>query len=127
MTKNKKTVKEYSRIAAGYFLACDRANGQCGKSPIVKPYTLAGLLYALDMTEEQFRALANTRNGKSFVSRALLKIEAFIEENALSGRLSASAAANTMKYYFDRNEKEKMCGNKNITVTLDDNVRALGE
>ena len=57
-----------------------------------------------------------------------MKIEAFIEENALAGRISANAAQNSLKYSFGWNEKEKVQEDgKSITVSLSEEAKDLAK
>ncbi|MBQ5644985.1 MAG: hypothetical protein IIV04_04715, partial [Bacteroidaceae bacterium] len=49
-------------------------------------------------------------------NRALSRIEAFTEEKALTGELSASAASNTLKYNFGWNEAKN--DEKKDTLTV---------
>ena len=67
---------------------------------------------------------------KDVFNRALAKIEAFTEEYALTGDLSASAAANSLKYNFcwnDRKEKDEEVSAKSIKIILDGDLVQLAE
>ena len=103
-----------------YFLYCDAVND--AKEEIVKPYTLSGLLSYIGVSRQEFEKLSHIRRHEKLISRAKAKIEAFIEENALTGELSINAAANSLKYNFgwgerqDRDDGESK--SKSITVTL---------
>lgn len=103
-----------------YFLYCDAVNDS--KDEIVKPYTLSGLLCYIGMSRKEFDKISNIKRHEKIISRAKAKIEAFIEENALTGELSINAAANSLKYNFGWGEKadkdENDAKNKSITVTL---------
>lgn len=111
--------REFSR----YFKNCDLENAV----KIVKPYTVAGLLYFAHISKEDFARLSSgDGEGARLARRALLRIEAFIEENALSGKLSSNAAMNTLKNGFGTAEKDEEVGG-NITVTLDGTAALLGE
>ena len=128
MIKRNETIEHYRVLAQEYFDYCDRVNSSCEpKAPLSKPYTLTGLLCALGLTREAFYCLEKTREGRRFVEYALMKIEAFIEENALSGRLSASAAASSLKYSFGWNEKDKLHEEETVKICLSDEVKRLGE
>ena len=121
-----RSIATYKRLAAEYFCACDDANSNSANK-IIKPYTLSGLLCALGLTKEQFFSLGDSREGRKLINHAILKIEAFIEENALSGKLSASAAANSLKYSFGWNEKIEPGSDNNFTVSLSEEANRLGE
>lgn len=129
MINKQHSISYYRKLAREYFAECDAANsGGNEKNQIVKPYTLTGLLCALELNREAFYQLEKTREGRRFVEYTLMKIEAFIEENALAGRLSASAAQNSLKYGFGWNEKEKQQDdNKTITVSLSDEAKELAQ
>ena len=107
-----------------YFLECDAANEG---NKLVKPYTLSGLLSELQMTRETFDTLYQDRRYRAVLNGARSKIEAFIEENTLTGRLSATAAANSLKYNFGWGERaEKEEAQKTVVVTLDPTLDELG-
>ena len=111
--------REFSR----YFKNCDLENAV----KIVKPYTVSGLLYSAHISKEDFASLSSgDGEGARLAKRALLRIEAFIEENALNGKLSSNAAMNTLKNGFGTAEKDE-CVGENITVTLDGSAELLGE
>ncbi|MBR4979022.1 MAG: hypothetical protein IKX77_00530 [Clostridia bacterium] len=109
-----------------YFAKCDGQNGD----RIRKPYTLSGLLCELNMTRAQFEKLyAKPKYMQTFTS-ALSKIEAFTEEYALTGALSASAAANSLKYNFgwgEQREKSASDEQKSIKIILDGELLRLAE
>lgn len=126
MTGRTRSIATYKKLADEYFSSCDNANS-ASSTKIVKPYTLSGLLCALALTREQFFSLGDSREGRRFVNYVILKIEAFIEENALSGKLSASAAANSLKYSFGWNEKAESTQEGSFSVSLSDEASRLGE
>ena len=129
MISKRHTIDYYRKLARKYFDECDAANASCSdKKPIARPYTLSGLLCALELSRDAFHQLEKTREGKRFVEYALMKIEAFIEENALAGRISANAAQNSLKYSFGWNEKEKVQEDgKSITVSLSEEAKDLAK
>ena len=128
LAAKKRRIQEYAEAAEHYFAVCDEANSQCEpKMPLAKPYTLSGLLCCLGISRKAFFALEGTRDGRVFVNHVLTKIEAFIEENALSGRLSASAAQSSLKYSFGWGDKERDGEDEKITVTLTPEARRLAE
>ncbi len=119
-------IDSYKTIAKEYFSLCDTANAEAAPK-IAKPYTLSGFLSAAELSREQFFSLAKSREGRKFVNATLMKIEAFIEENALSGKLSASAAANSLKYSLGWDEDDDCEKDSSIEVSLSEKVRELGE
>ena len=129
LINRRRTIEQYQKLAKKYFAECDEANAACSeKAPLAKPYTLSGLLCALGIDRDGFKSLESTRNGRMFVRNVLTKIEAFIEENALSGRISAAAASNSLKYSFGWNDKDnKTAENGSISISLSDEAKKLGE
>lgn len=122
MTETKK-IRAYRSLAETYFASCDEAN----KSGMQKPYTMPGLLFALGLTKEQFRALSDGREGRAFCNEVRLKIEAFIEENALSGKITSNAAMNSLKYNFGWNDRAADAETGSVVVTLDADARSLAQ
>lgn len=92
-----------------YFSLCDSINAAaCDKEKHPpKPYTLSGLLCYLDLSEKQLCELEQSRYLRDLILSAKRKIEAYIEENALNGKLASAAAINSLKEHFDWSEKEK--------------------
>lgn len=86
-----------------YFDECDALN--VGEEKVVKPYTLSGLICSMGVTRTEFEKLMRNKKYAQKLYGAKAKIEAFIEENALNGGLSANAAANSLKYNFGWGEK----------------------
>lgn len=118
-SKNEKFTELQEKIS-DYFLLCDAANE--GKKDIVKPYTLSGLLCHTGLSREEFERLSRIKRHEGIFKRAMAKIEAFIEENMLTGTLSCNASLNSLKYNFgwgerDSADEEKAKG-QHITVTL---------
>ena len=117
MVKNRKFEELEEKINT-YFEICDNAND--GQKNIVKPYTLSGLLSYVGISRKEFEKLSRIKRHESIIKRAEAKIEAFIEENMLTGLLSCNASLNSLKYNFGWGEKE--CADdkadRTITVTL---------
>ena len=126
MRKRTTKIEVYKKAAEKYFSQCDTANEEAAPK-ISKPYTLSGFLSAVELTREQFFSLGKTRNGQRFINATLMKIEAFIEENALNGKLSASAAANSLKYSLGWDGTGDSDRENSIVVSLSENAKALGE
>lgn len=126
MGSNKKYEDIGDRINS-YFTYCDSFN-ENDKCEIIKPYTLSGLLCYIGMTKKEFERLLNVKKYERILWAAKAKIEAFIEENALTGELSCNASLNSLKYYFgwgEKNEKSEEGAAKHITVTLSDDMRKI--
>lgn len=113
-------IAELEKAIAKYFDSCDREN----KDKMTKPYTLPGLLYSIRVTKEEF-ALLLGGSGASLAERAMLKIEAFLEENALNGKLPSTAAMNSLKNSFGEDKQQAKAAE--ISVTLDEASTRLGE
>lgn len=103
-----------------YFDFCDACNE--GKKEIVKPYTFSGLLSFTGLTRQEFSRLSKIKRHALTFKKAQARIEAFIEENMLTGALSCNASLNSLKYNFGWGEKQECDDEKSkeqhITVTL---------
>ncbi len=126
MRAKSSNIDSYKRIAKKYFALCDKENAESAPK-ISKPYTLAGFLCAAELNREQFFSLAKSREGRRFVNATLMKIEAFIQENALNGKISASAAANALKYSVCPDEKQEDEKSGSIIVSLSEKAKELGK
>ena len=126
LNKDKLTQTAFARRATAYFRECDRAvispacstckkdESACALCPKrrTKPYTLSGLCLALGITKRQFKALRANKCFCDEVEMALLKIEAYIEENSISGEINGALATAILKENFgwgakEENEEEK--------------------
>lgn len=128
--RTKKGREQLAKNIESYFSLCDLANsaGQEKKAQKpVKPYTLSGLLYHLDMSAKELDALCEKRNLLKLVSGAKRRIEAYIEENALNGSLSSTAAFNSLKEHFGWSAKENdSADNMGFTVELSEDAERFG-
>lgn len=129
MNYRTKRGQEYlqSKIKA-YFDACDAANQNKAKAE--KPYTLSGLLYHLNLSASELSELEQIRTLRPIIGTAKRKIEAYIEENALCGRLASTAAINSLKANFGWNEKSDGAlsdGSGGFEVVLTDEAEELGQ
>lgn len=111
----------FARRASDYFRECDqgRPSAACDKcdtyfgdakcdtcvKKLTRPYTLSGLCLALDITKKEFEMLKTNANYSGEVEMALLKIEAFIEENSISGRINGTLALAILRENFGWGEK----------------------
>ncbi len=125
MGKNEKYTDLETRIS-DYFLLCDALNEQ--KKKIIKPYTLSGLADYIGISRRELERLALVKRYEKLIQAAKTKIEAFIEEKALTGELSSNASSNSLKYNFGWGEKkedneEASC--KSITLTLSPEMAEL--
>lgn len=122
----KEKYKNLEERINNYFMLCDSANEEKGK--IVKPYTLSGLLCHIEMTRAEFERMSMIKRHEKILSRAKSKIEAFIEENALTNGLSCNASLNSLKFNFGWGEKTDKAENEthsHITVTLSPEMSEL--
>ena len=127
--KTKKGRLALAEKISDYFLLCDRQNTMLSdkKNPKpAKPYTLTGLLYHLDMSESELEELCTSRGVRKMVSSAKRRIEAYIEENALNGSLSSTAAFNSLKEHFGWSLKIVEDENKGFTVELCEDAERFG-
>lgn len=126
--KYNKLLEETQNKVNEYFVLCDSLNGNDGKKP-VKPYTLSGLLCYLNLTRAEFEKLSHKKRYGEIFNGALAKIEAFTEEKALVGDLSANAAANTLKYNFGWNDTRQNDKDSSgvLKIVLDRELMSLAE
>ena len=93
----------------------------------MKPYTLSGLLYHLDLSAGELETLCETRQLSRLISGAKRRIEAYIEENALNGNLSSAAAFNSLKEHFGWNTKGSEAEeNEGFSVELSGDAERFG-
>lgn len=128
--RTKKGRELLAKNIESYFLLCDSENsfGQDQKTrKPAKPYTLSGLLYHLDMSAKELEALCKTRSLSKLISAAKRRIEAYIEENALNGNLSTTAAFNSLKEHFGWSAKETdVSDDVGFTVELSEDAERFG-
>ena len=111
-----------------YFLYCDAVND--AHNEIVKPYTLSGLLSYIGISRKEFEKISTIKRYEKLVLRAKAKVEAFIEENALTGELSINAATNSLKYNFgwgEKQEKNDVQQTGEVTVVLSPETESLAK
>ena len=125
-------IHELEQKIEAYFAACDALNmppdGKKEDKKVKKPYALSGLLLALGFTRAEFEKLCASPRYKALLARTLSRIEAFTEENALAGTLSASAAANSLKYNFGWGSKAvEETAPQSIRLVLDEDMMRLAE
>jgi hypothetical protein len=120
MTSQRKRFEGIIDRIGAYFEMCDEFN--TGKKDIVKPYTMSGLLCFCGLSRKEFEELGKNKRYTRAINEAKAKIEAFIEENMLTGALSCNASLNSLKYNFDWGDKgagdNSDGAGKSITVTL---------
>lgn len=125
--KRKISPEELESRIEEYFLMCDSLNGD--SRDIVKPYTLSGLLYHTGLTRDEYRKMLSGRKYSDILVKAGARIEAYIEENVLTGELSVNAGANSLKYNFGWGEKksDKSEGADSVTVSLSPEAASLAK
>jgi hypothetical protein len=143
MPRSKKQIDpaDFAKKAAKYFHDCDRglATAACAKCDIVfgddyclsctkkkvKPYTVSGLCLALGITKKRFAILKKDKAFADAVEMALLKIEAYIEENSISGDIAGTLALALLKEHFGWGEKSDEAGT--VTVLLSEEADLLAK
>lgn len=128
-------VERLEKSIEEYFALCDSINAaaseKSGKKEdkLKKPYSLSGLLCYLEIARSEFERMAKSPRYKKLILRTLLRIEAFTEENALIGALSASAASGSLKYNFGwgRAVEPPEEGTRSIRIVLDEDMMRLAE
>ena len=141
MKKNKKIFPDaaaFAERAAKYFKECDStvvytaACASCKKDDgchicakrRTRPYTLSGLCLALGITKRQFKDLKTNKCFCDEVEMALLKIEAYIEENCMSGNFNGTFAQAILKENFGFGEEE--CESE-FNILLSDSAERFAE
>lgn len=123
--------KELEQRIERYFEKCDEQNfGEKDAKKIRKPYSLSGLLCDIELSRSEFESMNLSRRYGHVLNKALARIEAFTEENALTGSISASAAANSLKYNFEggfQNAEDVSDGARSIKIILDEDMMRLAE
>ncbi len=124
-------ITELEQKIEAYFTACDEINARAAEKEdkkVKKPYSLSGLLLATGLTRGEFERLYASPRYKTLLARTLARIEAFTEENALAGALSASAAVNSLKYNFGWGAKSASDeAPHSIRIVLDEDMMRLAE
>ena len=71
------------------------------------------------------------RKYTKMLTAARARIEAFIEENALTGELSCNASLNSLKYHFGwgdkASEEKEAAASRHITLSLTNGVAELAK
>jgi hypothetical protein len=125
--KTRKGKELLSKKIDAYFDMCDALNkATAGDKREAKPYTLSGLLYYLDLSAEQMKELCEKRAYARLIGSAKRRIEAYIEENALSGRLASTAAINSLKEHFGWFDGADDGSTAPIEIYLDKDCDRLG-
>ena len=128
----------FAERAAKYFQDCDNtvifsaACASCKKEEgcldckkrRTKPYTLSGLCFALGITKRQFKDLKTNKCFCDAVELALLKIEAYIEENCMSGNFNGTFALAVLKENFGFGKEE--C-ERDFSIALADDAEMFAE
>lgn len=125
--KTKFSSKRLEKVVESYFDMCDELNAE-SKKGIAKPYTMSGLLFHIGLSKNELKKLCDDKKCKALIDAAERKIEAFIEEKALSGELSNNASQCSLKYHFGWGEKDEKNPDRQLgvlTVTLSDEAREL--
>ena len=128
----------FARRAAKYFRECDntvifssvcasckKEDGclDCNKRR-TRPYTLSGLCLALGITKRQFKDLKTNKCFCDAVEMALLKIEAYIEENCMSGNFNGTFALAVLKENFGFGGDE---GESDFSISLAEEAERFAE
>ena len=143
MARMKKMIDpaDFAKRAAKYFQECDKgcASAACGKCELsfgdekcmdcdkkkMKPYTVSGLCLALGITKKRFSLLKSDKSFAEAVEMALLKIEAYIEENCISGDISGTLALALLKEHFGWGEKDDTPDT--VTILMSEEAKKLAK
>lgn len=117
MRKSPITPAQFAKRAAAYFAKCDEEK---------RPYSLSALCLALNITKRRFMALREDQDFSEAVEMSLLRIEAYIEENSMAGRINGTLALAVLKENFGWGEKTPQATER-VEVLLAEEVKALGK
>lgn len=112
-----KSAESFEKGCDAYFAMCDGEN----EGKMKKPYTVSGLCLFLGISREELLKLAKHRTHSEICKKTALKIESFIEENALLGALANNPALYSLKYNFGWTDKpvQKSDDDKSVKIALD--------
>ena len=117
MRKSPITPAQFAKRVAAYFTKCDEDK---------RPYSLSALCLALNITKRRFTALRDDKDFTDAVEMALLKIEAYIEENSMAGKINGTLALAVLKENFGWGEKLPQAAER-VEVLMSEEVRALAK
>ncbi len=141
--KSKETIepKAFAKRAAAYFRTCDEgvATASCDTCSVEfgdekcavcrkkkkRPYTISGLCLAVGITKREFGELKKNKCFSDAVEMALLKIEAYIEENSIAGMINGTLALAILKEHFGWGEKTEMPDT--VTVVMSEEADELAK
>jgi len=106
---------EFAHKINEYFKYCDGYE---------KPYTVSGLCIYLDITKETLLNYENKKEFFSTIKKAKLKIENWVEENSLMGKVNPTAAIFNLKNNFGWKDKQEP---QTDTATIELIARTLSE
>ncbi len=131
----------FAKRAAAYFRACDAgmASASCDTCSVEfgdekcgicrkkkkRPYTVSGLCLAVGITKHEFYQIKKNKCFAEAVEMALLKIEAYIEENSIAGAINGTLALAILKEHFGWGEKDTLP--ETVTVVMSEEADALAK
>ena len=104
-----------------YFKECDRVNSESPQK-IVRPYTMSGLCSHIGIMRDEFTKLEAREEYKPALAKAKLRIENYIEENVLTGKITATSAMCSLKYNFGWTDKPQKDGQSDLIVNFGTNA-----
>ncbi len=133
--------KIFAKRAASYFRDCDygMASATCDTCSVEfgdekceicrkkkkRPYTISGLCLAVGITKREFGNLKKNKCFADAVEMALLKIEAYIEENSIAGAINGTLALAILKEHFGWGEKDDTA--ETVTVVMSEEAESLAK
>ncbi|MBO5048751.1 MAG: hypothetical protein IJY37_05015 [Clostridia bacterium] len=131
----------FAKRAAAYFRDCDNgmASASCDTCSVdfgdekcavcrkkkKRPYTISGLCLAVGITKRDFENFKKNKCFSDAVEMALLKIEAYIEENSISGAINGTLALAILKEHFGWGEKSDLPDT--VTVVMSEEAESLAK
>ncbi len=144
MAKKQKKMMDptmFAKRAAAYFRDCDHgvASAACDtcseefgddkceicRKKKKRPYTISGLCLAIGITKREFVNLKKNKCFSDAVEMALLKIEAYIEENSIAGAINGTLALAILKEHFGWGEKDDAVDT--VTVVMSEEADLLAK
>ena len=104
-----KNVKELDKRVEEYFQYADKNN---------KPYTVTGLAIYLDVDRKTITNYESHEEYFPTIKRAKVRIENWLEENALMGGTNTTMTIFNLKNNFDWKDKQDIDANVNANIVI---------
>jgi hypothetical protein len=113
----------FSQKVDEYFIHCDNElkKDNEGKTYYFKPYTITGLCVYLNICRDTLSEYAKDERFSDTIKKAKDKVENYIEENSLIGKLNPTVSIFNLKNNFGWKDSQeiKHSGLKPLEITVD--------